>query len=486
LKYKWVALSVTTVGVLMVGIDTRIVIVGLPQVASQLQADAEQAIWITQSYVLANTVLLLLIGRLGDIFGRVRIYTVGFGIFTVGSALTSLGMNPFQVIAFRAVQGLGAALIFTNSIAILTDATPKGELGFSLGINQIAFRSGAILGLTLSGLILSFLDWRALFYINIPIGVFGTFWARRRLRETVALERNAKIDWLGFALFTTFLLCLMIGLTLGAYSQSQFNTLYALLFVGAIFLALFIVRSRRVSYPLVELSIFKIREVTGGIFAMFFNIITWTAVLLLLSLQFQLVLNMSPLEAGIRILPFEFAFLAVGPLSGRLSDKFSRMPFIISGLTLSTIALFLFSTTNQNTSYMVLSVYMVIMGVGTGLFIAPNLRSVMGSVPEKRRGIGSALFTLFVNLGLTVSLNFAILIMSLTAPYEIITRIISAINPLLIPAADRLLFVESLRNTYLAFGIINIFAIVASLLQINFRAQAKKAGAHPVENVIVP
>jgi EmrB/QacA subfamily drug resistance transporter len=484
LKYKWVALSVTTVGVLMVGIDTRIVIVGLPQVASQLQADAEQAIWITQSYVLANTVLLLLIGRLSDTFGRVRIYAVGFGIFTVGSALTSLGMDPIQVIAFRAVQGVGAALVFTNSIAILTDATPREELGFSLGINQIAFRSGAILGLTLSGLILSFLDWRALFYINIPIGVFGTFWARKRLREAVSIERNAKIDWLGFALFTVFLLCLMLGLTLGAYSAGQFNTLYALLFVGAVFLALFIVRSRRIDYPLVELSMFKIREVTGGLFAMFFNIITWTAVLLLLSLQFQLVLNMGPLEAGIRILPFEFAFLAVGPLSGRLSDRFSRMPFILSGLTLSTIALFLFSTTNQNTPYLVLSVYMILLGVGTGLFIAPNLRSIMGSVPQQRRGVGSALFALFVNLGLTVSLNFAILVMSLTAPYELITRIISAINPLSIPTADRLLFVESLKNTYIAFGIINALAIMPSLLQINIRSKAKKTEAGPIEDVV--
>jgi EmrB/QacA subfamily drug resistance transporter len=484
LKYKWVALSVTTIGVLMVGIDTRIVIVGLPQVAAQLQADVEQAIWITQSYVLANTILLLLIGRLSDIFGRVRIYTVGFGIFTIGSALTSIGIDPLQVIVFRAVQGVGAALVFTNSIAILTDGTPKNELGFSLGINQIAFRSGAILGLTLSGLILSFLDWRALFYINIPIGVFGTFWARRQLKESVALERNAKIDWLGFALFTTSLLCLMVGLTLGAYSQSQFNTLYVSLFVGAIFLALFIIRSKRISYPLVELSIFKIREVTGGLFAMFFNIITWTAVLLLLSLQFQLVLEMSPLEAGLRILPFEIAFLAVGPLSGRLSDRFNRMPFILSGLTLSTIALFLFSTTNQNTPYLILSIYMIIMGVGTGLFIAPNLRSVMSSVPEKRRGIGSALFALFVNLGLTLSLNIAILIMSLTAPYDVITRIISAVNPLSIPTADRLLFVESLKNTYIAFGIINTFAVVTSLLEINFKTQAKKTEASPVENVI--
>ena len=480
LKYKWIALTVTTIGVLMVGIDTRIVIVGLPQVAEQLQADAEQAIWITQSYVLANTVLLLLIGRLGDIFGRVRIYTIGFGIFTIGSALTSIGFDPLQVIVFRAVQGVGAALVFTNSIAILTDATPRSELGFSLGINQIAFRSGAILGLTLSGLILSFFDWRALFYINIPIGVFGTFWARRRLRETVAVDRNAKIDWLGFALFTTFLLCLMIGLTLGAYSPSQFNTLYALLFVGAIFLVLFIIRSRRIEHPLVELSMFKIKEVTGGIFAMFFNIITWTAVLLLLSLQFQLVLGMSPLEAGIRILPFEIAFLAVGPLSGRLSDRFNRMPFILSGLTLSTVALFLFSTTNQNTPYFILSVLMILLGVGTGLFIAPNLRSIMGSVPPQRRGIGSALFALFVNLGLTVSLNFAILIMSLTAPYDVITRIISSMNPLSIPVAERLLFVESLKNTYLAFGVVNALAIVPSLLQINFRSKPTQTKNKPV------
>ena len=170
----------TTIGILMVGLDARIVIIGLPQVASQLNADAEQAIWITQSYVLANTVMLLLIGRLGDIFGRVRIYTFGFALFTLGSGLTSLGQDATQVIIFRAVQGVGAALVFTNSIAIITDSAPKQQLGFFLGVNQIAFRAGAMLGLTISGLILSFFDWRALFYINIPIGIFGTFWAQRQ------------------------------------------------------------------------------------------------------------------------------------------------------------------------------------------------------------------------------------------------------------------------------------------------------------------
>ncbi|MFB3888805.1 MAG: MFS transporter [Candidatus Bathyarchaeia archaeon] len=466
MEYKWIALTVTTIGILMVGVDARIVIVGLPQVAAQLHADAEQAIWITQAYVLTNTLMLLIIGRLGDIFGRVRIYTYGFAIFTVGSALTSLGLDPTQVIIFRGIQGFGAALVFTNSIAIVTDAAPKRQLGFFLGINQIAFRAGAMLGLTLSGLILSFLDWRALFYINIPIGIFGTIWAKRQLRESTATDRNAKIDWLGFAAFTTFLAMLMTGLTLGAYGTSQLNTSYALMLLSPVFLALFIAQERRTSNPLVDLSLFRIKEITGGLFALFFNIITWTAVLLLLSLQFQLVLNETPLEAGIRIVPFEIAFLAVGPLSGRLADRFNRMPFILSGLSLSTVTLFLFSTTDQSTPYWVLSVYMVMLGLGTGLFVAPNLRSVMASAPERRRGIASALFTLFLNLGLTVSLNLAILVMSLTAPYDLITGVISAVNPMGISMVDKMIFVGSLRNTYLAFGIVNALAIVPSVLQI--------------------
>lgn len=473
LEYKWVALTVTTIGILMVGLDARIVIIGLPQVAQQLNADAEQAIWITQSYVLANTVMLLLIGRLGDIFGRVRIYTIGFAIFTIGSGLTSLGANAIEVIAFRAFQGVGAALIFTNSIAIITDTAPKKQLGFFLGINQIAFRAGAMLGLTLSGVILSFLDWRALFYINIPIGILGTFWAQRQLKETALLDKNAKIDWAGFFTFTGFLLCLMIALTFGAYGTGDITTVYGLFAASIVFLGVFVFWETRAKSPLMDLHLFRIREVTGGVLAMLFNIMAWTAVLLLLSLQFQLVLGETPLEAGLRILPFELAFLALGPLSGTLADRYTPAPFIITGLSLSTTSLFLLSTTNQATSYTVLSLYMVMLGAGTGLFVAPNLRAMLGAVPINRRGIGSALFTLFLNIGFTVSLNLAVIIMSLTVPYSLITNIISAVNPASITAADKMLFANSLKTTYLALGIINVLAIAPSLLQINRKPKPK-------------
>jgi MFS family permease len=218
-KYYWLALTVTTIGVLMAGIDTRIVIIGLPQVAVQLNADPEQLIWITQSYVLASTIMLLLIGRLADIFGRTRIFTAGFAVFTIGSALTSFGQDPLQVIIFRAVQGIGAALILTNSIAIVTDATPQHQLGLAVGINQISFRAGAVIGLTLSGIILSYFDWRALFYINIPIGVFGTYWSWRSLKEVADLEKEAKIDWVGFSAFFVFMLSFLLIFTFGAYGS---------------------------------------------------------------------------------------------------------------------------------------------------------------------------------------------------------------------------------------------------------------------------
>lgn len=469
LEYKWVALTVTTIGIFMVGLDARIVIIGLPQVASQLGADAEQAIWITQSYVLATTVLLLLIGRLSDVFGRVRIYSYGFALFTIGSALTSLGIDPVTVIIFRAIQGSGAALVFANSIAIVTDASPRNQLGLFVGINQIAYRAGAIFGLTISGLILSFLDWRALFYVNIPVGIFGTLWSRKRLKEIAILDKDTRIDWTGFVAFAAFLLCLMIALTTAAYGTINSGIVFALFTSSLIFLSVFILWERQTQYPLIDFRMFRIREVTGGILAVLLNVIAWAGMLLLLSLQFQLILGETPLAAGISILPFEIAFLAVGPISGTLSDRFGHSKFTLPGLILGTIGLLLFSTTNSSTPYIYFSVYMILMGIATGLFLAPNLRSVMSSLPEQRRGIGSALVSLFLNVGLTVSLNFAIFIMSLTSPYNLLTNLISATNPLAIMLPQKTLFIESIKNTYIALGIVNGIAIIPSVFQLNLR-----------------
>jgi len=458
-------LTVTTVGVLMAGLDSRIVIVGLPKVASSLGADAEQAIWITQAYVLGSTVALLLIGRVSDIVGRVKLYTSGFAVFTIGSALTSLAVSPAQVIAFRAIQGLGSAILFTNSAAMIVDATPPNELGLSLGINQIAFRMGSMAGLTVSGIILSFLDWRALFYVNVPIGIFGTAWAHFRLREIGKTERGAPIDWGGFATFTVFITSLLLGLTLAAYGVAETRIVAALLGVAFASLAAFIVLERRHEHPLLDFKLLHIREFTGGILAQLLNAIAFGAVLLLLSLYFQLVLRESPLTAGLLIIPLDIATLAAGPLSGRLSDKYGHLPFTTSGLAIISLSLLLFSTADASTPYSYLVVYMMLFGAGLGFFASPNISSIMGSVPPERRGIASGFRATFFNIGYTVSLNLAILITTFTVPYALVSRIISSPDPAAITDAERILFAQGLKNTYLWLAGLNTLAILPSMLR---------------------
>jgi EmrB/QacA subfamily drug resistance transporter len=466
LKYKWVVLSVTTIGVLMAGIDARIVIIGLPQVIAALKADAEQGIWINQAYLLGSIAVLLLVGRLTDVFGRKRIYTGGFVIFTVGSALTSLAADPLQVVMFRIVQGIGAGIIITNSVALITDATPKKELGFSLSVNNLGFRFGAMAGLTISGVILSFLgDWRALFYINVPIGIFGTIWAERAIKETLPQNRNRKacIDWTGFITFTTFVTGLLLVLTFAAYGIGSQILTFACSIITVASLAGFVVQERRCEAPLLDFGLFKIREYTGGIIALLINAIAWGAVLLLLSFYFQLVLGLSPLEAGIRIIPFDIAFLIFGPLSGKLSDRFGHIPFTTAGIALSSFSLYLFSTVTEATSYLTVVVYMVLFGAAIGIFSSPNLSSIMSSLPSTRRGIGSALRATFFNVGFAVSLNLAILIISFSVPYALVTQIAVGYTTTL--NSEKIMFLQSLSNTYLWLAGLNAVAIIPSILR---------------------
>jgi EmrB/QacA subfamily drug resistance transporter len=465
LEYRWTVITVTTVGVLMSGLDSRIVVIGLPQVASALRADAEQAIWFTQAYVLGSTATLLLVGRISDIFGRVRIYTIGFGIFTLGSLLTSLSQTPAELIAFRFLQGIGSAILFANSSAIITDATPVDKLGLALGINQIAFRAGAMLGLTLSGLILSFLDWRALFYVNVPIGIFGTIWAKRRLIETKNQSMGEPLDIPGFILFTLSITFILLSLSFSAYGSSFIYLSLPFAFAGILLVFFFYFVERRKKSPLLDLSLLSIREFTGGIIAQLLNAVAWGAMMLLLSLYLQLVKGMEPFTAGLSLIPFDVAFLSVGPLSGRLSDKYGYLPFTLAGLTAMSISLFLLSTISVSTSYFVFIMYVVIFGIGIGLFSSPNMSSIMKSVPPRRRGVASALRATFFNVGFTMSFNIVILVMASSVPYSILTRIISLQESASSHFYDIFDFTNALKAAFFWLGVVNSVAIFPAALR---------------------
>ncbi len=455
----------TTIGVLMSGIDGRIMIVGLPTVAASLHADAEQAIWFTQAYTIGSTIALLFVGRISDMFGKVKIYSLGFTLFTIGSVFTALSPSPDFFIAARMAQGLGSAALFANSAAIITDAFPAKELGTAMGVNQIAFRAGAMAGLTISGLVLAFLPWPFLFYINLPIGVFGTIWALKRLQKVEKSKRVAPMDWLGFFSFTIFITALLLVLTFAAYGMTDLRVVGSLSTVSAISLVYFVRREHKVEHPLLDLRLLQIREYAGGITTQLLNSVAWGGFLLVISLYMQLVLGYSPLTAGIAILPFDGAFLVVGPISGKLSDKYGTRPFTTAGLAVISVALLLSGTAGVATPYSLIALYLVIGGVGMGLFASPNMSSIMGSVPGQRRSVASALRATFFNVGYTLSLNVSILIMTLNLPLSEITRIISSINPTLLPLADRMSFALAIDHVYFIMAIVNTIAIIPSIFR---------------------
>ena len=465
MQYKWTVLTVTTVGVLMSGIDSRIVVIGLPTVAAALHADAEQAIWFTQAYIIGSTVALLYLGRISDMVGRVRVYNLGFAIFTVGSLFTSLSPSPNFFIAARIFQGLGSAALFSNSAAIITDAFPRGELGNALGINSIAFRAGSMFGLTLSGLILAFFSWPFLFYVNIPVGIFGTIWAHKRLHEQSEPERTAKMDWPGFTTFALFMTFLLLALTYAAYGIGETTLIVGFAVLSAVFLVVFVRGEQRRADPLLDFGLLRIHEYLGGVIAQLINTMAWGALFLMLSLYFQLVQGYSPLQAGIAIIPFDLSLLAVGPLSGRLSDRFGTRPFTTAGLIVVTISILAFSTLTVTTPYSTLVAFLLLGGGGMGLFVSPNFSSIMGAVPSHRRGVASALRATFFNIGFVLSFNIVILVLTFYLPYSLITSIISSQATGLASQGSRALFAGALDNVFIVLAVINTVAIIPSLLR---------------------
>jgi len=463
LQYKWTVLTVTTVGVLMSGIDSRIVVIGLPTVAASLRADAEQAIWFTQAYIIGSTVFLLFLGRISDMYGRVKVYNIGFVVFTAGSLITSLSPSPNFFIAARIFQGLGSAALFSNSAAIITDAFSHGELGKALGVNSVAFRAGSMFGLTLSGLILAFFDWRYLFYVNIPVGIFGTLWARSRLREQSEPERPASLDWPGFLTFTSSITFTLLTLTFAAYGLGESNLIGSLAVLAVASLVTFVSVERRQTNPLLDFGLLRIGEFTGGVLAQLINAMAWGAFILLISLYLQLVKGLAPLQAGIAIVPFDIALLLVGPLSGRLSDRFGTRPFATAGLVVITLSLVAMSTLTPGTTYPTLLAYLITAGAGMGLFMSPNMSSVMGSVPTHRRGVASGLRATFFNVGFVLSFNIVILALTFFIPYAQVTHIISSAGTA--TAQNGAVFSGALDNVFLVLAAINTAAIVPSLLR---------------------
>jgi MFS family permease len=437
-RYKWVALANTTASTFMSLLDGSIVIIAMPAIFRGIHLDPLAAgnivylLWMIMGYRLVQAVLVVNVGRLGDIFGRVKIYNAGFVVFTIASILLSFdpfdgGHGAIWLIGWRVLQATGGSMLVANSAAILTDAFPADQRGFALGTNQVAGLAGQFIGLVAGGLLAAW-DWRAVFWVNVPVGVYGTIWAYRKLRDNGERHRSP-IDWGGNITFAFGLGAILIGITEGlqpyaGHTMGWGNPLViGLLGGGAALLAAFALIETRVAAPLFELGLFRIRAFTAGSVAGFLVAIARGG------LQFMLIIwlqgiwlplhgysySQTPFWAGIFLLPLSAGVLIAGPLSGTLSDRFGARSFATAGMVVfggSFIGLMLLPV---SFSYWAFALLIAANGIGSGMFVSPNSSSIMSSVPARHRGAASGMRATFQNSGTALSIGvfFSLMIIGL-------------------------------------------------------------------------
>jgi MFS family permease len=439
-RYKWVALSNTTLSMTMATIDASIVIIAMPAIFRGIHlnpldpGNISYLLWMIIGYLLVQSVLVVTLGRLGDMFGRVKIYNLGFVVFTLASIALSLdpltgASGAMWLIGWRFVQAFGGAMLMANSAAILTDAFPANKRGMALGVNQIAGISGQFVGLLLGGVLAAW-DWRLVFWVNVPFGLFGTVWAYKSLRE-IATTRRARIDWIGNVLFVAGLGALLVAITYGIQPYGGHPTgwtnpwIITGLVGGTAVLVLFCVVETKIAEPMFQMSLFKVRAFAAG------NLASLLGAIARGGLQFMLVIwlagiwlplhgydfAVTPLWAGIYMLPLTAGFLIAGPISGTLSDRYGPRPFATAGLVLAALCFVGLMLLPVNFSYWVFALLILGNGIGSGLFAAPNTAAIMSAVPVRHRGSASGMRSTFQNSGMSLSIGifFSLMIAGLAS-----------------------------------------------------------------------
>jgi EmrB/QacA subfamily drug resistance transporter len=438
--YKWTALSNTTLGIFMAALDSSIVIISLPAIFRGINLDPLAAgnigflLWTLMGYMMCTAVLVVTLGRLGDMYGRVRMYNAGFAVFTIASIALSLTPGTgahaaIYLIVMRVAQGIGGSFLMANSGAILTDAFPPRQRGLAMGINQVAAIAGSFIGLIVGG-ILAAINWRLIFWINVPIGIFGTVWAYWKLRDT-GVRKKESIDWWGNVTFAVGLIALLVGITYGiqpngAQTMGWTSPLVlGLLGLGILSLAAFAIIEMKTREPMFNLKLFGIRAFAAG------NIAGLLAAIGRGGLQFMLIIwlqgiwlplhgysfESTPLWAGIYMLPLTAGFLVAGPASGWLSDRFGAKYFATGGMLIGAIAFGFLIVLPVNFTYWMFALVLFMSGVGSGLFAAPNSTAIMNAVPPHDRGQSSGMRATFQNSGqvLSIGLFFSLMIVGLSA-----------------------------------------------------------------------
>jgi len=458
-RYKWIALSNTTLGVMMATVNSSIMLIALPDIFRGIGVNPLQPgnttllLWLLMGYLVVTAVLVVSFGRLGDMFGRVRMFNLGFALFAVFSVLLSVTWlhgtaAAWWLIGMRVLQGVGGAMLLANSSAILTDAFPANERGLALGLNQVAAIAGSFVGLVLGGL-LGPINWRFVFLVSVPFGVLGTIWSYLKLRE-LGVRRPASLDWWGNLTFAAGLIAVLVGITYGIQPYGGHTMGWTSPFVlslicgGIAVLAVFCMIETHVAEPMFRLALFRIRPFTAGNLASLLSGLGRGGLMFILIIWLQGIylpihgysFSNTPLWAGIAMLPLTVGFLIAGPVSGWLSDRFGARPFATGGMLVAALSFVLLQLLPVNFIYWQFAGILLLNGIGMGLFASPNRAGIMNSLPPERRGVGAGMSATFQNSAMVLSIGifFSLIILGLASSLP--SSLFHGLTAQGLPAAD--------------------------------------------------
>jgi EmrB/QacA subfamily drug resistance transporter len=437
-------------------------------------------VWVIMGYLLINTVFLMTFGRVADMFGRVRMYNLGFIVFTIGSAACGFSQTGTQIIMFRLVQGTGAAMLAVNSMAIVTEAFPPGELGRAMGLNTITFAVGAIIGPILGGIILTLANWRWVFFINVPVGLFGTIWAYKQLRELSKRGRGERFDPLGAASFSLALLLILAALTQGIELGWTSPLILGMFAACAALLAFFIWWERRVTFPVLDFRLFANRLYNFAVAAAMFQSLAMFAVNFIIVFYLQAIRGYDPLTAALLLIPMPLASSLVGPFSGALSDRIGARAPASLGLTIQILGLLWLRGLGLTSPYWQVATGLAIVGLGGGMFMSPNTSSAMKAAPVDRLGIASATLATLRNSGMVISFALVLAVTAGGMPQDAMLQVFAG-SDVNLPVAAEQAFVVGMHHAMIVSSAICVLAALASLMRGDHRLPAPTPAPAEIE-----
>ena len=462
-RYKWVALTVASLGTLVGLLNATTLIIALPTIMLDLDTTLIGVMWVLISYTLIITILAPACGRLADIYGRKKLYVFGLIVFAIGSLLCGFAADITQLIGFRIFQAIGGAFLVANGTLLVVDAFPRYELGKAMGILSMIMAVAFVIGPILGGF-LTLIDWRLNFFFNVPISFAVAWIAHTRLREVREFSGNEPFDITGMLLFTVSFVTLTVYLSVGLLFGLLSAPMLAALVIGILALAVFIRHELTTLHPLIDLSLFTIRIFAYGQASSFLNSIARGTVMILLILFFQGLRGYDPLTASILIAPLAVGLIIAGPLGGILSDKYGSRLISTGGLIISFVGLAGLALMQYDTPYWVLAVWMFVNGFGSGLFQPPNTSAIMGAVPFERRGVASSMRAFLANTGMVISMAIVLPLLIATIPLDTMMNMF-VVGGMNMPMDTQVTFTSGIALVFLISALLTIPAIIVSALR---------------------